>query len=82
MFYGTECPHCVTMHGFALKLEKEEGLKVEELEVWHNKENMALVKKFDVNDGCGGLPFYYDDQTKKWLCGEVKYEELKEWAGR
>jgi hypothetical protein len=42
---------------------------------------MEMVKQFDKDDGCGGLPFYYDEQTGKWLCGEVKYEELKVWAG-
>jgi thiol-disulfide isomerase/thioredoxin len=38
-FYGEECPHCKDMHKLVVKLEKEEGIKVEALEVWHNEEN-------------------------------------------
>jgi hypothetical protein len=29
---------------------------------------------------CGGVPFFYNQQTGKWLCGVVNYEKLKEWA--
>jgi hypothetical protein len=79
MFYGTECPHCVTMHGFALKLEKEEGLKVEELEVWHNKENDKRLMELD-KDLCGGVPFLYNLKTQKYICGESDYITFKKWA--
>jgi len=37
-FFGTECPHCISMHELVERLEKEEGIKIESLEVWHNPE--------------------------------------------
>ena len=78
-FYGTECPHCVDMHALVEKLEKEEGIKVEALEVWHNEENAKMLEEID-REFCGGVPFFYNTKTKKWICGEADYQELKDWA--
>ncbi len=78
-FYGEECPHCVVMHKLVEKLEKEEGLKVDSLEVWHNSENEKRLIELD-KDMCGGVPFFYNTKNKKFICGQVEYEELKEWA--
>lgn len=79
MFYGTECEHCHEMNPLVARLEKAEKVKVERLEVWHNAENAKLMKKYD-KDFCGGVPFFYNTKTKKWICGAEEYEELKEWA--
>lgn len=78
-FYGEECPHCVGMHELVVQLEKEEGIKVEALEVWHNEENAKKLEDFDKNF-CGGVPFFYNKKTNKWICGEADYNELKDWA--
>jgi thiol-disulfide isomerase/thioredoxin len=78
-FYGTECPHCVQMHELVEKLEKEEGIKIESLEVWHNKENEKRLLELD-KDMCGGVPFFYNLKTKKFICGSDSYENLKSWA--
>jgi len=81
-FYGEECPHCQKMRKLTDKLMKENpAISVVRKEVWHNKENMKLIKELDTNDGCGGVPFFYNGKTKGWLCGEVEYEELVAWAG-
>jgi len=79
-FYGTECPHCVDMHALVEKLEKEEGLKVEALEVWHNEGNEKRLLEIDNGELCGGVPFFYNTETKKFICGESDYETLKKWA--
>ena len=78
-FYGTECPHCERMHELVMRLEKEEGVKVESLEIWHNKENEKKMMEFD-KDFCGGVPFFYNTKSGKWICGEESYEALKDWA--
>ncbi len=78
-FYGTECPCCVHMHDLVVRLEKEEGIKIKSLEVWHNKENEKKLLEIDI-DSCGGVPFFYNEKTKKFICGEGTYEELKDWA--
>ncbi len=77
-FYGTECPHCKKMAPLVEKL-KSEGFEVEQLEVWHNEENAKKNKEYD--DGkCGGVPFFFNTDSGKWLCGDESYETLKAWA--
>lgn len=78
-FYGEECPHCVRMKELVVKLEKEEGVKVESFEVWHNEENVRKQEGYD-KDLCGGVPFFYNTETEKFICGEAEYDELKKWA--
>lgn len=81
-FYGEECPHCQKMRALTDQLMKEyPEIKIVRKEVWHNKENMALIKECDKEEHCGGVPFFYNDTTKDWLCGEVEYKEIKKWAG-
>lgn len=79
-FYGIECPHCQKMRKLTDKLVNEFDIEIIRKEVWHNKENMKLLKQFDNGDACGGLPFFYNNKNKTWLCGEVGYDELKTWA--
>jgi thiol-disulfide isomerase/thioredoxin len=78
-FYGTECPHCVRMHELVERLEKEEGIKVESLEVWHNEANEKRLLELD-KDMCGGVPFFYNTKTNKFICGETDYATMKKWA--
>lgn len=78
-FYGEECPHCVKMHELVVRLEKEEGIKIESIEVWNNKENEKHLLELD-KDLCGGVPFFYNLKSNKWICGDADYEELKSWA--
>lgn len=78
MFYGTECVHCHEMMPDVEKLEKEKKIKIEKLEVWHNSKNLEFMRKCDKN--CGGVPFFYNEKTKKSICGATSYEELKKWA--
>lgn len=81
-FYGEECPHCQRMRKLTNNLMKEyPEIKIERKEVWHDKRNMAFIKECDKGDECGGVPFYFNSSNKKWLCGEVEYDELKTWAG-
>jgi len=78
-FFGTECVHCKKMNPLLEQIEGELGVTVTRLEVWHNHANAALLKQYD-QGFCGGVPFFYNTRSKKWLCGEPNYEMLKEWA--
>ncbi|MEX2007886.1 MAG: thioredoxin domain-containing protein [Candidatus Spechtbacterales bacterium] len=78
-FYGTECGHCTTMAPLVQRLQQEEGVQIEQREVWHNEENATAQKQYDVGL-CGGVPFFYNTETKQHICGEASYEELKTWA--
>jgi hypothetical protein len=79
MFTGTECVHCHEMEPLVERLEKEEGVKVERLEVWHNAKNAELLQSID-KGFCGGIPFFFNSKTGKWICGATSYEKLKAWA--
>lgn len=78
-FYGQECPHCVQMAELVERLEKEEKVTVEKYEVWHNEAHAKRLQEVD-GGNCGGVPFFYNTKTKKFLCGEAEYATLKTWA--
>lgn len=78
-FNGTECVHCHEMDPLVQRMEAETGKKVVQLEVWHNAENDRLRESLDQGH-CGGIPFFINTRTGKWLCGSATYEELKAWA--
>jgi len=79
MFYGTECVHCHRMMPLVDKLEKETGSMIRKIEVWHNAKNAKLLEEKDTIN-CGGVPFFFNENTKKVICGAVPYETLKRWA--
>ena len=83
-FTGTECVHCKELKPILEKLEKEEGVKITTLEVWHDKNNFELMKSVDKDDNgnvfCGGVPFLFNEKTGAKICGVVDYDKLKEWA--
>ena len=81
-FYGKECPHCQKMRELTDALMKEfPQIVIERKEIWHDERNMEFIKECDKGDACGGVPFFFNANTKAWLCGEVTYEQLKQWAG-
>ncbi|MBI2173381.1 MAG: hypothetical protein HYT73_04230 [Candidatus Aenigmarchaeota archaeon] len=78
-FYGTECSHCIEMQPLIERLEKEMKVKIERLEVWHNAKNAKFLQETD-KGFCGGVPFFFNRKTGKWICGSTSYENLKKWA--
>ncbi len=78
-FGGTECVHCHEMDPIVEQLKKEEGIELQYLESWHNDENAKLLEELD-GGRCGGVPFFYNSKTKKFICGSCDYETLKKWA--
>ena len=78
-FYGTECHFCIQMAPLVEKLEKEERVKIEKFEVWHNSQNAALLEKYDAGK-CGGVPFFFNEGTGQWICGAADYPAFKKWA--
>ena len=78
-FYGQECPHCDNMKPLIERLKSEEKLEIESFEVWHDEANAERLKEYDrVN--CGGVPYFFNTETGKFICGETNYEEFKRWA--
>ena len=61
------------------RLESEEGVSVGKLAVWHHEANAKIMREYD-KGYCGGVPFFFNKKTGKWICGETDYERLKQWA--
>lgn len=85
MFVGTDCPHCNTMRPLVAKLGFEEGLIIQERDVWKNERDARLLENYQSevmkNDPeCDGIPFFYNTRNATYLCGEVSYKSLKAWA--
>ncbi len=85
MFWARECPHCKNMMSHVDKLEKETGIELKKLEIWHNEKNADLMRSYKpiIAPKCGGqlrTPTFFNTETNDVICGEVEYEKLKEWA--
>ncbi|PIR69850.1 MAG: hypothetical protein COU47_00210 [Candidatus Niyogibacteria bacterium CG10_big_fil_rev_8_21_14_0_10_46_36] len=78
-FYGNECPHCVRMAPLVERLKQEEGITVEQFEVWHDDDNSIKMDEYDTGL-CGGVPFFFNTETKEFICGSTSYEDLCAWA--
>ncbi|GJQ11445.1 hypothetical protein GpartN1_g3236.t1 [Galdieria partita] len=79
-FHGTECDHCVDMLPLVHKIEKELGVTMLKLEVWHNPRNNRLLQKLDSSSVCGGVPFFYNRISRQFICGATTYKNLLAWA--
>ena len=79
MFFGTDCEHCHEMDPLVEKMEKELKIQLTKLEVWDHIDNARIMEKYDKNY-CGGVPFFFNKKTGKWICGSTSYEKLKAWA--
>ncbi len=77
-FYGKECPHCVTMMPMIDKLIAE-GIKIEKFETWHDEKNAAKLETYD-RGLCGGVPFFYNTESRQFICGETDEETVRKWA--
>jgi ribosomal protein S27AE len=83
MYRGEECPHCHVMMPIVDRLIKD-GFDIEKKEVWHNEKNaeeMRSNKEIILRD-CDnnlGVPCFLSLKTKRAMCGECSYEELKKW---
>ncbi|OGL66418.1 hypothetical protein A2856_01850 [Candidatus Uhrbacteria bacterium RIFCSPHIGHO2_01_FULL_63_20] len=77
-FYGKECPHCVKMMPLVDTLISE-GFDIKKHETWHDEANAELMKTFD-KGLCGGVPFFYNTESKQFICGEADEKTLRDWA--
>lgn len=77
-FYGDGCPHCIAMKPLVEQL-RGEGFDVEQFETWSNEENAAKLEEID-QGMCGGVPFFYNTDSKQFICGSTDYDALKKWA--
>lgn len=79
-FYGQECPHSIKMKEIVSKFEKKHKTILTKLEVWHNEENDKLLRSIPEFSKSKGVPFFFNKENNKFICGACKLEELEEWA--
>ncbi|MFA4846078.1 MAG: hypothetical protein WC654_05975 [Patescibacteria group bacterium] len=77
-YYGEECPHCHQMLPIVDKLIKK-GIVIEKRETWHNEENAKQLEKVD-GGKCGGVPFFWNDDSEQFICGAASEDRIEDWA--
>lgn len=78
IFYGNGCPHCKDLEEFVAKNNLGEKVKMENLEVWFNKENAKLLaakaEECNIPKEKVGVPFAYSEG--KCFVGTPDIEKL------
>lgn len=78
-FYGDTCPHCIAMKPTIDAVEKKLGVTIERVEVWNNQKNADRLAAID-KGLCGGVPFFYNEEAKTFICGATDEATLLRWA--
>lgn len=78
-FYGKECPHCLKIAPLVEELRQNLGITIEQYEVWHDEGNLKKFQAYE-KGSCGGVPFFINTDTGKFICGETTYDSLEKWA--
>lgn len=60
------------------ELERE-GFNMKRFEVWYNTKNTELLQHLDMGR-CGGVPYYYNKKTRRFICGATDFDNLYKWA--
>jgi hypothetical protein len=68
------------MEEVVAKFEKKHNVTITKLEVWHDKGNMKQLEAIPVFAQCGGVPFFYNKDNEKVVCGECTLSDLEDWA--
>jgi len=68
LFFGDTCPHCKNVDEYISQNGIREKIKFQELEVYNNKDNAALLAQkakqcsLDTSNGVG-VPFFFDGKN-------------------
>ena len=79
MFRGRGDDYCAQMDPLIEQLSRELQVEVRTFEVWYDTKNVELLQKFD-RGRCGGVPFFYNKHSRRFICGATTYANLKTWA--
>ena len=78
-FKGKGDDYCAQMEPLKDQLKEELGVEVRCFEVWYNSKNLELLQRLD-RGRCGGVPFFYNKRSRRYICGATTYANLKAWA--
>ncbi|MFH1779566.1 MAG: hypothetical protein ABH803_00275 [Candidatus Micrarchaeota archaeon] len=83
-FFGREHPSTPEATVLVNQLERDQGVSIERLEVWHNHQNFKLFKKIlkkgAPNSSEMQVPLFYNKKTGKTITGVKDYQSLVAWA--
>lgn len=78
-FTGKGDSYCKSMEPLKQRLREELGVEIRCFEVWYRPQNLELLQKLD-GGRCGGVPFFYNKRSRRFICGATTYANLKAWA--
>jgi len=78
-FTGKGDDYCKSMEPLKERLKDELGVEIRCFEVWYGTQNLDLLQKLD-RGRCGGVPFFYNKKSRRFICGATTYANLKAWA--
>jgi len=78
-FKGKGDDYCAQMEPLKEQLEEELGVKIKTFEVWYDSKNLELLQRVD-RGRCGGVPFFYNKRSRRYICGATTYANLRAWA--
>ena len=71
-FRGRGDDYCAQMEPLKKQLKQELGIDIRCFEVWYDTTNLELLQKLD-RGRCGGVPFFYNKRTRRFICGATTY---------
>jgi len=78
-FKGKGDDYCALMEPMKEQLRDELGVEIRTFEVWYDSKNLELMQRLD-RGRCGGVPFFYNKRTRRYICGATTYANLRSWA--
>lgn len=78
-FKGKGDDYCAQMEPLKEQLEEELGVNIKTFEVWYDSKNLELLQRMD-RGRCGGVPFFYNKRSRRYICGATTYANLRAWA--
>jgi len=78
-FKGKGDDYCAQMEPLKEQLKEELGVNIRCFEVWYNPKNLELLQRLD-RGRCGGVPFFYNKRSRRFICGATTYANLRAWA--
>ena len=78
-FKGKGDDYCAQMEPLKEQLKEELGVNIRTFEVWYDSKNLELMQRLD-RGRCGGVPFFYNKRSRRYICGATTYANLRSWA--
>jgi hypothetical protein len=78
-FKGKGDDYCAQMEPLKEQLRVEYGVEIRCFEVWYDSKNLELMQRLD-RGRCGGVPFFYNKRSRRYICGATTYDNLRRWA--